>query len=522
MNVLVILVAVSSKALCESTNADYDEYEYSDDDVGNIQKNNGDGSRLVGARESSTQRFPFLVGWNQYGANNMFSCTGSLLTQKYVLSAAHCNNMLEQRNGREEDRERCVQTTASGQWYEKGVRKIKCRWLDSKGYSAPDLEVITKPPSKAWVGINKVKMNKQKNQANMYEIKRHIRHGQSYRGGGSYGSYGGYDITLLELARPVIGYRPACLPGPKFDDIRLMEKNTILAGYGKYLRTKGETCQTNKFGPMKKHYCDKDYGVGNAACIKDQPAPNHKECFKFFKNPNTPNHFQGKEIRITGKNGKDITICYPAMNLEDKSYGWCRTKGNYYNVDREDTELESWGFCGKDCFLDAENSEDTGVLRDKENIEILSEDLCDKYLNISLNWQKVEVRPQILCVAENNKWKEEHWQKTDGGYKRMQDRGPATRFGSSSYVASVGTCQGDSGGPAFVRDGYNYVVTGVVSGGRGTLGECGGINNPVHYVRVKKLVMWIMRNLGKDKREVCWDREFEDKRKQLGKMKNIF
>ena len=26
-------------------------------------------------------------------------------------------------------------------------------------------------------------------------------------------------------------------------------------------------------------------------------------------------------------------------------------------------------------------------------------------------------------------------------------------------------------------------VLGVVSGGRGALGECGGINNPVHYVR---------------------------------------
>ena len=26
-------------------------------------------------------------------------------------------------------------------------------------------------------------------------------------------------------------------------------------------------------------------------------------------------------------------------------------------------------------------------------------------------------------------------------------------------------------------------LTGVVSGGRGPLGLCGGINNPVHYVR---------------------------------------
>ena len=102
------------------------------------------------------------------------------------------------------------------------------------------------------------------------------------------------------------------------------------------------------------------------------------------------------------------------------------------------------------------------------------------------------------------------------------------RYGKTSYVASVGTCQvisnrppsdmntshiqGDSGGPAFVEESKErFVVTGgrskmdssfagVVSGGRGTLGECGGINNPIHYVRVKKFNKWILGNLGKKER----------------------
>jgi len=521
MYVVGILIVVTHQGLSASSNTDYDEYEYSDDNVENIQQN--DGNRLVGARESSTTKFPFLVGWNQYGIDKMFACTGSLLTPKYVLSAAHCNNMLEQGNGRQDAREQCVKTTASGQWYRisGGMdRRIKCRWLECKRCRVPSLEVITNPPAKAWIGIDKVKENHQKNQANMHEIKRHIRHGESYRGGGSYGNYGGYDITLLEMVRPMMS-RPACLPSPDFDDIRLMEKNTILAGYGKYLRTKGQTCQTNKYGRMKKHYCDKNYGDGNTACITNKPAPMHKECQEFFKNPSTPNNFQGKEIRITDKSGKDITICYPPKNPENRDYGWCMTRGNYYNIDREDTSTKSWGFCGKDCFLDTQ-AEDKGVLRDKENIEILPEDMCDKYLNISLNWQDVPVRPQILCVAENNMWEEEHWQKTRGGYTRMKQHGPVTRFGSTSYVASVGTCQGDSGGPAFVRDGFNFVVTGVVSGGRGTLGECGGINNPVHYVRVKKLIMWIMENLGPDKHKVCWDQKFEARRRQMANRRKRF
>lgn len=49
-------------------------------------------------------------------------------------------------------------------------------------------------------------------------IKRFIRHAKSYRGSGKYGKYGGYDITLIELEKPVpekFG-TPACLPSKSF------------------------------------------------------------------------------------------------------------------------------------------------------------------------------------------------------------------------------------------------------------------------------------------------------------------
>ena len=61
------------------------------------------------------------------------------------------------------------------------------------------------------------------------------------------------------------------------------------------------------------------------------------------------------------------------------------------------------------------------------------------------------------------------------------------KYDPVGYVTSAGTCFGDSGGPLYVKTRYKgktkYVVTGLVSGGRGYLGNCGGINNPVHYVR---------------------------------------
>ena len=63
------------------------------------------------------------------------------------------------------------------------------------------------------------------------------------------------------------------------------------------------------------------------------------------------------------------------------------------------------------------------------------------------------------------------------------------KYDPVGYVTSAGTCSGDSGGPLYVenRPGQ-FVVTGLVSGGRGNLGACGGINNPVHYVRSQILL----------------------------------
>ena len=88
-----------------------------------------------------------------------------------------------------------------------------------------------------------------------------------YRGGGEYGYFGGYDITLLEMSRTIVGFETVCLPSPSFDDLRHRKHDTMIAGYGRYFRwllnhslvsrSNGKTCETNRYGPMKFHYCDK-------------------------------------------------------------------------------------------------------------------------------------------------------------------------------------------------------------------------------------------------------------------------
>jgi len=273
------------------------------------------------------------------------------------------------------------------------------------------------------------------------------------------------------------------------------------------------------------HYCDKKYGAGSSACITDEPPPKEEECKKFFSHEDTPNaRSLGKEIKIQDESGKDISFCYPSKNPENETFGWCRTYGNYYDVGNYEKEKKGWGFCSQDCYLDKEGS-NQGVLRINPGADILPENLCDKYLGELLNRNDgVEVKPSILCVARVEKWEETTWVKTDKGYTEKKSIGPATRYGSDSYVASPGTCEGDGGGPAYVYDGDRFVVTGVASGGMGDLGECGGINNPTQYVRVKAHVKWILRNLGEEKRRLCWDKKFSRvvsrAMRKIGKNKN--
>merc|ERR1711911_48632 len=128
-------------------------------------------------------------------------------------------------------------------------------------------------------------------------------------------------------------------------------------------------------------------------------------------------------------------------------------------------------------------------------------------MGASLN-MKPQVRPEILCVGYRKKIVLETFIKTSEGFTKIgqSDAHPlAKQTGKNFLVHSAGTCNGDSGGPVFLKDKMTgrYVVLGVVSGGRGRLGNCGGINNPTHYGRAKFYVPWIKQVLGKESSQLC-------------------
>ena len=444
----------------------YDENEFPD------AKESDNGGRLVGARAASTKDYPFLVAFSMFVDGSTFSmhCTGSLITPTYIVSAAHCNSYIMQQPGnRTKRREECVRNTKEGKSTESYLKdhtlKIWCKWIvdESSNDDPIALEIKSEPKAKAWLGednINKADAEGD-NSAKMIDIIRHIRHMKAYKGFGKYGAYGGYDITLFEIEKPFNNYQPACLPSPTFDDIRRDQQDSIIAGYGYYHRD-ADTCETNKYGKMKYHYCNKGNGYGSDACDTDSPPPIDDECKSFFDDPNTPNSIPPgvEEIKLEGVSDNATKYCYPSENPESKSFGWCWTGGNYY--DRNEIlhdEDESWGFCGKDCYLN-ETVENYGILRQKHNVSILEKDLCESFLQSSL-LPNTKVKPLILCIAKKEHFKEEVWRKDGEGYKRVVvlNKRPH-RYGLEEYVASVGTCKGDSGGPVFVRERNHFVLTG--------------------------------------------------------------
>ena len=77
----------------------------------------------------------------------------------------------------------------------------------------------------------------------------------------------------------------------------------------------------------------------------------------------------------------------------------------------------------------------------------------------------------------------------------------------SLYLSGPGSCQLDSGGPLFKKTLHKngkirVVLLGITSKGHSSIGNCGGINNPTHYVRIRKMLPWIKRHI--NEKSLCF------------------
>ena len=196
-----------------------DHYDYDDVDLDKITGSSG--GRLVGARKGSHQvEAPFLVAMNTFGSD-WSSCTGMLITPTYVLSAAHCTEYIRRFN-RDKENNMCVEKTNAGKTYSTNGFTLQCRIITTKikkkNIILQNLEIVPiSPKGKVWMGVDDIS----KAEGESSEIKRVIRHAYSYKGGGDYGSFGGYDITIVELDKSLTKFQKACLPSLQFNDVAI-------------------------------------------------------------------------------------------------------------------------------------------------------------------------------------------------------------------------------------------------------------------------------------------------------------
>ena len=262
-------------------------------------------------------------------------------------------------------------------------RAFKPRILGCKYDSQKNVKILLiKPGGTAYLGIKDFLDESDVEKGEKVKIDFFMRHVSTYLGD-EYGSFGGIDMTLLHLKTPAKpNYPPACLPTIAFPD---SDRAANIAGYGQYKR---ESCQTDEYGPSKYHYC-------NSTCETKENPPREALCKKFFKSPVSKDLGNFQDIVLDSDS--ELTYCYNNKSPNSDSVGWCHVSVDASNLNGLKKTM-SWGFCGRDC---NEVEEPEGmVLRKVEDIDILSEQLCDTFLNKSLPEDGVKVRPQILCIGK--------------------------------------------------------------------------------------------------------------------------
>ena len=165
-----------------------------------------------------------------------------MITASWFLSAVHCT--LFPKN---QDAQKCGPTKKTLKV--QGVpQTLSCEDLPNG-----DTKLTTyDPPSMVWLGVSNMAKDVKAGTAVNIKVEYIIQPKGAYYQGGTYGTFGGYDIILGKLESPAPAkFPPACLPSPTYNDIG----KSNLAGYGKSARGK---CVTNSYGPMKSHFCSTD------------------------------------------------------------------------------------------------------------------------------------------------------------------------------------------------------------------------------------------------------------------------
>ncbi|XP_023320927.1 uncharacterized protein LOC111695732 isoform X2 [Eurytemora carolleeae] len=448
--------------------------------------------RIIGGSVVSGDERPPVMGIFNFQPSSSVKCSCSVISAKWAVSAAHC--IVEKEhfiNGS------CMEEATMVKFL------TVCEQLPN-GDTKLIFPTQKEQTPRIYIGVDDL-TTELRDRSKKFLVDYIISPKDGYQGG-KYGSFGGYDIILVKTHLPMDLNAPinVCIPGP---DYTFSNPNLMIGGYGRNRRI---PCEVNDLGPSIFQFCK----VDNMCKLKTQQYQQAKCNVQFTYNNKEYGGCITEEETPSARNpicsdfrSKTLLTDQKMRRIDPGKYGWCGITNNVIDGKFEKTEdggIETdngWGICSQSC--DTANGTISGKPKVKK-AQILDQDYCDNNLNMLRGklTDPYTVNPKVYCVAYNETYKTAFFLKSDNGSYVMLDNKPEyhSMLGrkNSWYIRSVGSCLGDSGGPLYEKVGIAYVLLGITSRGIGKLANCGGIENPTHYVRMKDMLVWISNYIPKD------------------------
>ncbi|TRY80097.1 hypothetical protein TCAL_17094 [Tigriopus californicus] len=436
-------------------------------------------------------------------------CTGSLISDNWIITASHCYNSLEYVGFSNDQGDLEVDLRDQNLEYSFVEKPDVLKEIPTEGF-------WTRPFKQEFQLNDTVGLGG----ATWRKVKRAILH----RGFESESlSWRGFDIALVELEPGSFfhksnedGIVPVCLSSREVEPSEQVE----IAGYG---RRYVPHCMTDESGPEKyavcgrpkdcsrehkTQYCGLDFlynGTQHHKCIQGEtPSASNQVCQTLWAL--FPGSFRRTSFVFNNDQNTLNVTCYPKIPPKG-SKGWCSTRNPGIHADAEPDIDSGWGFCSPDKRQDYCNEPIPSKIDSQATtVSVFDADKCVYEMGQNLKIEQPSVQPEeyrdlqranLFCVGIN------HTNELDESIYRLNLDGRLSKISRDSVRAQLQAkltetgdiqthfleggpgCFGDSGGPAFrvmtdpVTNRKVPVLMGVFS--FMLWGTCGSREEPSYY-----------------------------------------